>query len=159
MFGHVLEKILLNVVGPYVEGIDRKNLEVGLWKGNISISNISLKQEVVNNLDFPLQMKYSSVGKLSVSVPWKNLGSKPVEIILEDVAMVVEPKSRESWQDINFRTADKKLQMMDSFVKSYMAKFAQKRKETKGIDQVIEKENSLVTKLSIKAIDNVQVNC
>jgi len=156
MFERVLEKILLNVIGPYVDGIDKSNLKVGIWSGKAEVSNISVKPEVLSMFDLPLQMIFSSIGKLSLSVPWKYLGSKPVEIILEDVYIIIHPQDREKWKHADLQNASQKLKMMDSFAKDYSSKLS-KKEESKSDIESSSKEQGLIAKLSEKAIDNVQV--
>jgi len=158
MFERILEKVLLNVLGPYIEGIDINNFKVSLWSGQVSISQVAIKPEALQMLDLPLKMNYSSIGNLSISIPWKNLGSKPIEIVLEDLHLIVQLKDQESWKTIDFRTINQKIRMMDSFVKSYTAKLAQKQKEEKGITETMPEEQSLLARFAEKIIDNIQVN-
>lgn len=40
------------------------------------------------------------IGKLKINVPWNNLSSKPVEVVIESVNIVVTPKGRNEWTDI-----------------------------------------------------------
>jgi hypothetical protein len=39
MFEGLLEKILQSRLGQYIDGLDRKNLSMGVWSGNILIEN------------------------------------------------------------------------------------------------------------------------
>lgn len=43
MFEGILEKILLNYFGKYVNDINKNDLSLGIMKGDITISNVSLK--------------------------------------------------------------------------------------------------------------------
>ena len=157
MFERILEKVLLNVLGPYIEGIDRNNFKLGLWKGSVSISQVALKPEILEMLDLPLKMNYSSIGNISISIPWKNLGSKPIELVIEDIHLILQPIDKDSWKSIDFRTVNQKLRMMNTFVQNYTAKLAQKEKEKKQHGENLPEEQSLVARLSEKAIDNIQV--
>ena len=40
MFEKVLEKILLNYFGEFIQGLDRNNLKLGVWSGNIVIEHV-----------------------------------------------------------------------------------------------------------------------
>jgi vacuolar protein sorting-associated protein 13A/C len=66
MFEGLLEKILANYFGKYISGLDANNLHLGVWNGNIVIENVNLKKEVFDELDFPLKMIFSSVGRLQI---------------------------------------------------------------------------------------------
>jgi len=155
MFERVLEKVLLNVIGPYVDGIDKSNLKIGIWSGKVEVHNISVKPEVLAMFDLPLQMIFSSIGKLSLSIPWKNLGSKPIEILLEDVFIIIHPEDREKWERADLKNLSQKLKMMDAFTKNYSSKLSQKDPESHDTDNT---NSGLIAKLSEKAIDNIQVN-
>jgi len=155
MFEKVLEKILLNNVGQFIDGIDKNNLKIGIWSGDIVIQNIAVKPEVLAMLDLPFRMRYSFVGKLSVSVPWKSLGSKPVEVFLEDVFIIVEPVNQEAWKAVDYNSVTKRIELMDSFVQSYLNKLAEKQaqenKDTKKSDK------SMINRITERVIDNIQV--
>ncbi len=47
MLEKILEKVLERVVGEYVEGISNNQMKVGIWNGDIDISNIRLKSTLI----------------------------------------------------------------------------------------------------------------
>ena len=155
MFEKILEKVLLNNVGQFIEGIDKNNLKIGIWSGDIVIQNIAVKPEVIQMLELPVKMKYSFVGKLSVSVPWKNLGSKPVEIVLEDVYIIMEPVGKDDWNKMDFKSITKRLELMETFVQSYLAKIAEKAAAENNGKQ---EDQGMIAKITERVIDNIQVN-
>jgi vacuolar protein sorting-associated protein 13A/C len=73
MFEKLLESILSTYLGRFIEGFDQNNLKVGVWSGNVQIENVSLKQQAVQMLDLPFRIKASTIGKLTLKVPWKKL--------------------------------------------------------------------------------------
>jgi len=155
MFEKILENILLNNVGQFIDGIDKNNLKIGIWSGDIIIQNIAVKPDVLAKLDLPFRMKFSFVSKLSVSVPWKSLGSKPVEITLEDVYVILEPVSQEAWRAVDFTTVTKRIELMESFVQSYMSKMAEKLGQS--VQDAKNEQKGMVGKLTERVIDNIQV--
>lgn len=80
MFEKLLQPILNKIAGEYIEGFDAKNLNLGIWSGNIVIEKVQLKKNLLNMLDIPLKMLFSYVGKLVIKLPWKNLSSSPIEV-------------------------------------------------------------------------------
>jgi hypothetical protein len=48
-----------------------------------------LRPDIFKRHGIPLELIFSQVGTLHVSVPWKSIGSKPVEVVIEDVFLVV----------------------------------------------------------------------
>jgi len=157
MFELLLEKVLLNIVGPYIQGIDRQNLQLGIWNGNVTVHNVSIKPEVLKNLELPFKLKFSSVGKLTALIPWANLGSKPVEILLEDVIMIIHPMSPETWEPIEYKTVTQKLQRISNFTRLYSLKLAEKQNQQKVFHDTDPASKGMAARIVEKSIDNVQV--
>lgn len=91
MFEKILERILLTYFGKFISGFDKNNLSLGVWSGNIVIENVSLKPDIINLLELPVTLKFSSLGRMILKVPWNKLSSSPVEVILEDILIVLNP--------------------------------------------------------------------
>ena len=154
MFEAILEKILVNNVGPYINGIDKKNLKVGIWSGDVVISNISIKSEIIKMLGLPFVMKYSFVGKLTLKVSWKSIASRPVELNIEDVFIILQPLDQEKWtvQDDSELFA-KRMEIVESLMQNFTQKILEKAKD----GQKAAEEQGMVGKLTEKVIDNLQV--
>ena len=97
VFESLLERVLLSSAGKFVTGIDKKNLKVGIWSGNVVIENVGLAKNLVEVLELPVNIEFSSIGKLSLQVPWNKLASSPVEVLLENVFLLVTPMREKDW--------------------------------------------------------------
>lgn len=64
MFEALLEKILLSYFGKFITGLDKNNLHLGVWKGDVVIENVNIKPEVMDMLDIPLIIFFSNLGKM-----------------------------------------------------------------------------------------------
>ena len=42
-------------------------------------------------MELPIEVKYGSIGKLSLKIPWTNLSNSPVIITVQDVFVVAAP--------------------------------------------------------------------
>ena len=89
MFSRVVASVLRSLVGDYVEGINRENLNLGLRKGDVTLKNLKIKTSALDSLDSPFSVKAGTVGTLRAKVPWTHLTSKPVTLALEDVVITV----------------------------------------------------------------------
>jgi len=69
VFEGLLESILVKSAGKFVTGIDKKNLKIGIWSGKVLIERVALNKNIVEMLDLPLKIKYSSIGKLLLEIP------------------------------------------------------------------------------------------
>lgn len=156
MFESILEKILVNSLGKFIEGLDSNSLKMSIWSGDISIGNIAVKREVFSQLQLPINMKFSYVGKLVLKIPWKSLGSSPVEVLLEDIFVILEPVTKDAWVPIDFMDVQQRIQFMESVISDYMNKITETRKNLEGQPQAQEDEG-MVGRLTNKIIDNIQV--
>jgi vacuolar protein sorting-associated protein 13A/C len=57
MFEKILEKVLLNYFGRFIDGLNKNNLKLGVWSGNVVIENVNLKPEVIELLELPFKLK------------------------------------------------------------------------------------------------------
>ena len=92
MFEALVTDILARLLGKYVKGLNKENLKIGVWSGDVELQNLQLQREVLDLLDIPLSLRFGTVGELSLSVPWKNLGSAPVVLRLKGITAVVGPR-------------------------------------------------------------------
>jgi vacuolar protein sorting-associated protein 13A/C len=119
MFEKTLAGLLNEHLAPYVEGLDPKQLDVGIWGGDIQVScgrvcvwpgppqtstgslnfgrqlaNLAIKPDVLAALGLPFAVVHGHVGCITIKVPWKQLfptPKKPVVVEIADVHLVVAP--------------------------------------------------------------------
>jgi len=89
MFEGLLESILNKVLGEYIVGLNSKDLSVSIWSGAVSLTNVQFRKDLFQKLKLPLQLVYGQIGVLKLSVPWKSIGSSPVDVQIENVEIVV----------------------------------------------------------------------
>ena len=77
--------MLNRVLGEYIENLDSKDLNVSIWGGDILLRDINLKRNLFEKFKIPLSLIFGQIGELHIKVPWKNLGSSPVEVTIEDI--------------------------------------------------------------------------
>ena len=85
MFESILEKALNSVLGKYIEDLDSKDLNISIWGGDIKLNDINLKKDIFDMYKVPLDLIFGQIGELHIRVPWKNLGSSPVEVTISDI--------------------------------------------------------------------------
>jgi len=160
MFETILQRVLLSNLGKFINGLDKQNLKLGFWSGDVTIDNISLNPLFIKSLDLPLKMLYSHVGHLSMQVPWKSLGKAPIEVVLEDVFLIIEPVERRAWTIDDYKLVLKRLQMIEKYLEMYTDIDFQEEKGEVSATPVPEqksKGSNLFSKISRKVIDNLQV--
>lgn len=82
MFEKIVEKILSPILNEYVEDFNAENMKIGLWSGEVVIKNVALRKEIIKKLNLPFRLKYSRLGTLKMTIPWKSLGSSRIDIVI-----------------------------------------------------------------------------
>jgi vacuolar protein sorting-associated protein 13A/C len=117
----LLLSVLVDVLGKYVEGLTSENLKLGVFSGKIEFHNLKLKDSALDELNLPIQVKKGSLKKLRVKVPWTQLESKPVEVIIDGVYLLACPLDlSQCTPDISkkmvFASKQQKLQALDDAI-------------------------------------------
>lgn len=97
MFEGFLEKFLLKYFGEYLCGIDKTNLSIAVWKGEINVRTVDINPEILKKLSLPLRLVFGRVDSLVLRVPWKNLSSSPVEVSIESISLVLALEDLATW--------------------------------------------------------------
>ncbi|EGR27231.1 PH domain protein [Ichthyophthirius multifiliis] len=139
MFESILEKILSNYFGQFLTGFDQNNLHLGVWKGDIKIENVKIRYDLFDSFEFPIKINYSSIGSLIIKIPWTKLYSNPVQVILEDVFLLVEPIEESQWNYYDEKAYARKLLIIQNYIKICLEKFVQQNEN----EENIEKEENL----------------
>jgi len=75
MFESILERVLNDTLGEFLDGLDRNKLSVSIWSGDINIQDLKFKPNCLIELGLPFDIVESIVGELTVKVPWKAINS------------------------------------------------------------------------------------
>ncbi|AGO11202.1 AaceriACL064Cp [[Ashbya] aceris (nom. inval.)] len=143
--------LLNRFLGSYVENFDPKQLNVGIWSGDVKLRNLKLRKESLDALNLPIDVEFGFLGDLTLSVPWSNLKNEPVKIIIEDVYVVCRPG--DIWdvppEDQAERELRAKLQKLER-----LEAINQSRMEAQGETS---KDVSFTQSLLTKIVDNLQI--
>lgn len=74
----MLENIIKEYIGEYVEDLDQNNLRMSVFNGLIDLTNLKLKKDLFRRFNVPIDLVAGRIKKLCVRVPWNALSSKPV---------------------------------------------------------------------------------
>ncbi|XP_030044282.1 intermembrane lipid transfer protein VPS13C [Microcaecilia unicolor] len=152
MLESVVADLLNRFLGDYVENLDRSQLKLGIWGGNVALENLQIKENALSELDVPVRVKTGQVDKLTLKIPWKNLYGEAVVATLEGLYILVVPgasikydaeKEEKLLQDTKQREL---LRIEDALQKA-----AEKDKPKE------EKKDSFIEKLATQVIKNLQV--
>ncbi|KAL4462680.1 hypothetical protein ABPG74_000510 [Tetrahymena malaccensis] len=155
MLKDLITRVLNRVAGEYIVGLTKENLtQFGLFSGEVKIQNVSLNPSVVDMLNLPISHQFSRIEKFELKAPIKSIGSKPVELLLDGLYLVVTPKEKNEWTFQDYNSLRLKLLNIESFAIECLQKIAAKQQEQ---NKTGEKDAGYVQKLTMKIVDNLQV--
>eukprot|EP01114_Cavostelium_apophysatum_P004048 TRINITY_DN1418_c0_g1_i1.p1 TRINITY_DN1418_c0_g1~~TRINITY_DN1418_c0_g1_i1.p1 ORF type:complete len:3212 (-),score=1062.70 TRINITY_DN1418_c0_g1_i1:26-9661(-) len=154
MFEGLVSDQLIKYLGQYIKNLNKENLKIGIWGGDVILENLELKEEALNSLNLPFGVKKGFLGKLKLKVPWKNLKSQPVIVLIENVFLVAQPDysyaEYDEKKEQEKAAAAKRNQLANAeAMKSFNASLEE------GADEKANK--SFVESLATKIVDNLQV--
>ncbi|KXS98876.1 hypothetical protein AC578_10852 [Pseudocercospora eumusae] len=153
----VLEGLVANLLnrflGMYVRNFDPKQLNVGIWSGDVKLRDLELRREALDQFHLPLNVVEGHISSLVLKIPWSNLRAQPVRIQIEDVFLLAAPKEDQEYNadEEEKRAHAVKMEKLDS------AELLKER-NTEGMSQEEQqKQQSFTAALTTTIIDNVQI--
>ncbi|KAL1801615.1 hypothetical protein ACET3X_001957 [Alternaria dauci] len=153
MLEGLVSTLLNRFLGMYVQNFDPKQLNVGIWSGDVKLRDLELRREALDQLRLPLNVVEGHLGSLTLSIPWSNLRGKPLKVNIEDVFLLAAPKEDADYdaEEEEKRAHAVKMEKLDS------AELLKER-NTEGMSAEEQQKNQSFTASLITAIvDNVQV--
>jgi vacuolar protein sorting-associated protein 13A/C len=89
MFERILAKVLQKLLGDYFQLLNSQNLEIGIWQGNVTIKNVTLKQSAIDRLQLPFHISYSRIACIKICIPWSSLEWSKMEVSIEGVEILL----------------------------------------------------------------------
>lgn len=154
MLEGLVANLLNRFLGMYVQNFDPKQLNVGIWSGDVKLRDLELRREALDQLNLPLNVVQGHLGSLTLSIPWSNLRGKPVRVSIEDVFLLAAPREDADFDadEQDRRSHAVKMEKLDS------AEMLKER-NTEGMSQEEQQKNQSFTASLVTAIvDNVQVS-
>ncbi|KAF2866909.1 hypothetical protein BDV95DRAFT_611203 [Massariosphaeria phaeospora] len=153
MLEGLVANLLNRFLGMYVQNFDAKQLNVGIWSGDVKLRNLELRREALDQLRLPLNVVEGHLGSLTLSIPWSNMRGKPLKVNIEDVFLLAAPKEDADYDadEEDRRAHAVKMEKLDS------AELLKER-NTEGMSAEEEQKNqSFTASLMTAIVDNVQI--
>lgn len=148
-----IEKLLASKLGKFFAGIEKENLSVGFWSGEIVLENVYIKPFLLEQLQMPLVLKFGKVQRLVVRVPWARIQSNPVEVVLVGLYVVLTPQERSSWQ---YSQQGEIARRKEILVNHEIRRSQKKEMSVVSAEEEI-RQKSFLDKITAKVIDNLQI--
>ncbi|KAK6464505.1 vacuolar sorting [Scheffersomyces coipomensis] len=154
MFESLVANLLNRFLGSYIENFDPKQLNIGIWSGDVKLKNLRLKKESLDKFKLPIDVKFGHLGELTLQIPWSNLKGKPVRIIIEDVYLLASPIILQDYDE----EEDKKRELNLKFDKlDNLETIDQATKQNQSIANDTAANETFTESLITKIIDNLQI--
>lgn len=153
MLEGLVANLLNRFLGMYVKNFDAKQLNVGIWSGDVKLRNLELRREALDQLHLPLNVIEGHLGHLKLSIPWSNLRGKPVRVEIEDVFLLAAPK-----EDSSYDPEEEKRREHEIKMEKLESAELLKEQHTAGMSKEEQMKNqSFMQSLVTAIVDNVQV--
>ncbi|CAE7798448.1 vps13a, partial [Symbiodinium necroappetens] len=91
MLESALENILLQYLAPYVDGITRDSLHLGVFSGSIELENLKVRPDALAILGWEgFRVHSGSIERISLSIPWTRLYTGKVRAFIKCLRLEVE---------------------------------------------------------------------
>ena len=67
MLEGLIEKLIHQYLGDFIENLDKDKLNVGIWSGNLVLENIILSSKKIQELKLPFNLIFGLIGKIDVN--------------------------------------------------------------------------------------------
>ena len=146
--------LLNRFLGMYVHNFDPKQLNVGIWNGDVKLRNLELRKEALDQMHLPINVVEGHLGQLTMSIPWTNLRGKPVRVNIEDVFLLAAPK-----QDEEYNEEEEKRRAHDVKMEKLENAELLKQRSPEGVSaEEQQKSQSFTESLTTAIVDNLQVS-
>ncbi|XP_032088640.1 vacuolar protein sorting-associated protein 13C [Thamnophis elegans] len=148
----VVADLLNRFLGCYVENLNKSQLKLGIWGGNVALDNLLIKENALSELDVPFRVKAGQIDKLTLKIPWKNLYGEAVVASLEGLYLLVVPGASikyDAEKEEKYLQDNKQKEL--SRIEEALQKSAEKDKPKE------QKKDTFLEKLATQVIKNVQV--
>ncbi|KAI9770443.1 MAG: hypothetical protein M1840_003329 [Geoglossum simile] len=153
MLEGLVATLLNRFLGMYIRNFDPKQLNIGIWSGDVILRNLELRREALDQLRLPLNVIEGHIGLLTLQIPWSNLKGKPVKVYIEDVFILAAPKEDSEYdeEDEERRRNAVKMERLDS------AEMIRERSGEGMSQEEQQRSQSFTESLVTKIVDNLQV--
>ncbi|XP_077862759.1 intermembrane lipid transfer protein VPS13A-like [Saccoglossus kowalevskii] len=154
VFESIITDLMNKYLGDFVENLDKSQLKLSIWGGDIVLQNLDLKESALDDLDLPIKVKSGHLGKLTLKIPWKSLYSSPVVANIDGLYVLAVPNIDIKY-DAEKDAKQKEEKKQKELEKVEQAKELARQKE-KGKSKE-QKADSFAEKMAFQIVKNLQV--
>ena len=95
MLRRILEKVLLEYAGDYIQDFRRDQLKFTALKGEILLQDLELRTDALVDVTshLPMTVVGCRVEQLKIKIPWKKLKREAVSVLATGIYVVIAPQN------------------------------------------------------------------
>ena len=68
----IVSNLLVGYLERYIQNFDPKSLNIGIWDGDVTLNNLLLKPEALDDITplMPVVISFGVMEKLKITIPW-----------------------------------------------------------------------------------------
>ena len=153
----IIAEVFSRFLGSYVksESFSKSNVSSSIYQGNVALTNLELRNDCFDWTLTNVTCHFGMISRVDLNIPWGlTLSSKPVEIVIDGVYVVLEAKLNWSDDEMKMRRHLRKMYLL------VQAELIKKSREIiAGIDNLSNSTNSSYAKnLASKIISTLEVS-
>lgn len=149
MFEGIIAKILNKYLSEYIDAVDYKNLNIGLFSGSVELKNIKIKPSALFQFDLPIDVKYGTIGKLKINLSWRKIMSEAAVLEIEDLFVLCGP-----FED-KIHDPNKIKEIHDAYKRKKLTEI--EKIDEAGLMEDSDDEQSYTEQITNTIINNIQV--
>ena len=159
MLETILADVLNSHLGMFIEDLDKDQLGASLFAGQLELKNMKLKKTMFKDSPLPFNLHYGQVGRIYLKIPFWDMFSSPLIIIVEDVFGLIKIKPTETWDEELQRKAynDAVQGILDQFELFVKQKEILEQAEQEN-QQTNQSSSTIGEKFIARIIDNIQIS-
>lgn len=150
VFESLVADLLNRYLGEYVDNLDRSQLKIGIWGGDVVLKDLRLKQSALDELDLPVKTISGFLGKLTLKIPWKNVYNASTEASIENLFILVAPNTEMKYDPAK----EEKWKQEAKQAEVEKVEAAKKREREKDKEKP---PDTFVEKMATQIVRNVQI--
>lgn len=154
MLEGLVATLLNRFLGMYVKNFDANQLQVGIWNGEVSLKNMELRREALDQLKLPVNVVEGHVGNLTLTLPLSNLRGKPVKVSIDEVFLLAAPREDAEYDEEEERRRAQAVKME----KLENAELLKERNAVGMSQEEQQKNQSFMDSLITAIVDNIQIS-
>lgn len=150
MFERAVVSVINSFFGKYIQNLDSSKLSVGIFQGDVELTDLQLKPEALYELRLPVEVKGGYVGKIKLNIPWTKLFSSSWVVTIEDLYVLAGPVIDRPYDPIKEKLHENavKQKILEAFERSTMKK----------VVGAVEQAPGFLETLTPYVVNNIQVS-